>query len=216
MANNSSVYGTIALKGVWTPEMIRNLNIVMAEWAAWTYYIAADGDFSANCLTQKFNACGRWAFNLNLAYLHAWTKRECKTKPLLEIEYQQLIAEMHRNCCYIAFAYSEEETGNQILRDGTAQIEADNSSLIVASLSEQNCDYCWNEFLKRDFCGESMLEELIDEIIELLRVDDDLGEDTESAIEQWVKANTIPNDYAEELEAEQLSELKLIITGKKS
>jgi len=213
MANNSSVYGTMALEGAWTPEMIGNLNIVMAEWASWTYYIAAEGDFSADGLTQKFNACGRWAFNLNLAYLHVWTKRECQTKPLLKTAFEQLIAEMHRNCCSISFVYSEEENGNQILRDGTAKIGADNSSLIVASLSEQNCDYCWNEFLKRDFCGESMLEELIDEIIALLHVNDDLSEDTELAIEHWVKENTIPNDDAGELSAEQLAELKLIITG---
>ena len=113
---------------------------------------------------MSFFGCGRWAFNCNLRYLDEWTKGECENKPALKTAYAQLTAEMQRCGCFIDFTYSDEESGDQILRDGTARLRAENGGLVVESLPEQDYEFCWREYLEHTYGGESMLEDLVDEI----------------------------------------------------
>ena len=211
MANCSDVYGTMTLEGEWTLQMLADLNTVAKEWASWSYNIVVTDDFTHDCLSQSFLGCGRWAFNLNLDYLDAWTKGEYPEKPSLRTAYEQLTNEMQLLGGYIDFTYSEEESGNQILRDGVARLRAENGGLLIDSLSEQNYEYCWKDFIERDFCGESMLEDLVAEIFQLLNVEDGRQETFGEAVEQWVMENTAPNERAEYLDEDQLSELRAII-----
>ena len=146
MANCSIVEGTITLVGDWTDEMLVCMNIVKDRWASWTYNIDPDFDFSADRLSQSFCGCGRWSFNSNLRELDAWTKDEATSDSELELSYKKLTAEMQLRDCFIDFAYSDEENGNRLLRDGTARFRAVNNALI-GSISEHDFDFGWKDYI---------------------------------------------------------------------
>lgn len=211
MANCSDVYGIITLEGEWTDEMLSALNTVKTVWASWSYNIAPAGEFSSDLISQDFIGCGRWAFKSNIYSLDRWTKEEFEGNTELKTAYELLVAEISQRGCVIELSYSENESGTQKLCDGIARLTAENGALVVESLSEQKYDYCWHEFLERDFCGELLMEELINDIFKLFQLGEAKREDCDDAVEQWVMDNTTPGANAESLNEVQLAELEALI-----
>ena len=62
MANISSSYGTITLRGDWTKEMVEQLNTVKEEWRNWYYNTYTDDTFSKDKMTIQFDGTGRWVY----------------------------------------------------------------------------------------------------------------------------------------------------------
>lgn len=211
MANCSSAYGTITLGGVWTDEMLARLNTIKSEWASWTYNIETDSEFSADCTSQTFFGCGRWAFHNNIKALGEWTHGECESKPELGTAYALLTSEMQKHESYIDLFYSDDESGSLWLCDGTARLRAEGGALIVEHLSEQECEYCWKEYLERGCCDSSILGELVDEILDVLELDAEDREAFYDMICQWVTDHTAPNDRADQLSIEQWSALEALV-----
>ena len=211
MANCSMAYGTITLSSAWTDKMLKCLNTVKDEWGTWTYNILIDEGFADEVLTQGFFGCGRWTFRNNINSLGEWTLEECKTKPKLEAAYSTLIAEMERRDCYIDISYSDTESGNQVLYDGSARLRSKNSTLVVDSLQEINCEYNWSEYLDREFGGDALLEESVDNILPILRIEKKDRELYIKPVSDWIMNNTIPGGIVDVLEDEQIAELKALL-----
>lgn len=211
MANCSMAYGTISLLGDWTDDMFQSLNIIKREWASWSYNIEISDDFCADRTEQSFFGCGRWIFCTNIEQLGIWTADEGKSKPVLETAYAQLTKEMQQRDCTISLSYSDEENGEHYLCDGTALLRADNGTLVVDNLSVTTLEYCWREFLERDFCGDDMLSELVEELFCLLQIDKEQRESLTDHVSKWAQENTVPNARADSLDEDQLSALKVLL-----
>ena len=206
MANCSMVDGSMTLDGVWTDEMLMCMNIVKNQWAMWIYSIRVDEDFSKGCLSQIFNGCGRWEFNNNLRELDSWTKNEFGSNPGLEVAYKKLTTEMQMRSCYIDFIYSDEEHGASFFRDGTARFQAVDN-VLIGSISEQDYDYGWKDYIEQGFDDDNMFAELIDSIFDFFQINEYWRTRLREVTEKWALENTCPNTYFDNLEVEKHREL---------
>jgi len=196
MANISSAYGTMTLKGAWTPALITILNKFASKiWAKWYYNIELDpfdpeetsGEYSAT-----FIGNGRWAFNSNLECIGRWTADEVRDKPEFGPIYCELMSEMHTNGLTIEVSYSDEEGGCLVLYRQDGVLSSDGDMLVYQVTSEENLEYNWENYM--DVTGDT------DEFYLLVEsLCEQLGIETEEngPVEHWTAARTYPHysDY---------------------
>ena len=206
MANMSSAYGHMTLKGPWEPETVMHLNTIAREiWASWHYDIQIDpfeAEYKQIEPTATFYANGRWTFCSNLESLGNWMTGDVKDKPELNAIYNELLKAMYDNGLTIEVSYSDEESGFLVLYNQTGVLSSDGSTLSYSVTSEENYDYTWENYM--DVTGdEDALGLLIDSLCKQLGIKDDEG----GLIERWAAMRTTPqctdfDEISEDAQAE--------------
>jgi hypothetical protein len=192
MANISSAYGSMTLKGAWMPAAIKTLNTIAREiWATWSYGVQLD-DFDEESnhgeQTATFYGSGRWAFNSNLECLGRWTTEEITGNPALSAMYNDLMMQMHANGLTIEVSYSDEEGGCQVLYNQTGILSSNGTTLVYEVTFKESVDYNWENFMK--VTGDTdLLDELVYSLCKQIGVEDD----DDGHIERWAIARTNPH-----------------------
>ena len=213
MANISSAYGSMTLKGVWTTALIRDLNMIASEvWAKWYYDIQLD-PFDADALQDNqaaaFSGSGRWAFCLNLESLGRWTASEVAAKPEFGAVFNELIIEMQKRGLTIEVSYSDEEGGCLELYSQTGILSSDGETLAYKVTSEENYEYNWENYI--EVTGD---EDALDMLVESLCEELGLEDDANGMIERWAVARTYPHCMAfDELSEEAQAEFTELFTS---
>jgi len=208
MANCSDAYGSVTLRGTWTPAMCQNLNTIKAVWAAWPYSITVDDDFTPSLLSLGFCGIGRWTFHASLESLDEWICEEFEQKPLLAAAYLALTGAMEQHGSEIEFVYADEESGCLSISTDTVTFAAKDGHLTIEQSIEVPHEYTWEKYLALDFGGEDQFAELVDGLLALLTSDEALREANRERVEDWAKANTLPHATAYHMGEEKTAKFK--------
>ena len=145
MANVSEPSGTFRLIGDWTPEMIRNLNIIKKEWGGYFYNTEIEDDFEEAGTGLAFWGQGRWAYMYNLSGLGEAT--ELSDKDEVRKAYRALSQDMENHKARIQVEYVDRERGCEVLYEATAElfgqcgkIACEETKYIEHEYSDENLD----------------------------------------------------------------------------
>ena len=103
MANISSAYGLMTLRGDWTWDLITQFKKIASEVWAQGFYNIQLGDcdpaeyYDDVIPVISFCGSGRWAFESTLEHLGDWTDEEVRDKPELKTAYEELLSGMYEN-----------------------------------------------------------------------------------------------------------------------
>ena len=209
MANISTAYGTMKLKGNWIPILVEKLNVIAGEvWAKWYYDIQLDSfeptEETKGESTAIFSATGRWAFNSNLEALDNWTKDDAKKNPNIYAVYNDLLKGMYENNLTVEVSYSDEESGCLVLYRETGTLSSDGERLKYEVTHDENFEYNWENYM--DVTGET---ETFYMLVKNLCEQPGLSENKNDLIELWAKNRTYPHstDF-DELDDDMQEEFK--------
>jgi hypothetical protein len=131
MANISTVFGSVSLRGKWTDDMLKNLNVLRKDWATYYYNTEIDDDFSEDSLEQSFIASGRRTYINNLTNLADWSADNAAdaVRDLAKAMSEQTDSG-------IIFNYTEDEPGSCFLQTASVEIVPDkfNPKTYLASM----------------------------------------------------------------------------------
>jgi len=192
MANVSSAYGYMTLKGAWPLALITNLNTIASEiWAKCFYNIELDPFDHAGVqheCSAIFSGNGRWAFHSNMECLGTWTAEEIKEKPEHISIYNELMTGMHENGLTVEVSYSDEEGGCLILYRQDGILSSDGEMLVYQVTSEGHLKYNWENYM--DVTGDAdQYDSLVESLCEMLGLDNDES----GMVGHWAAARTYPH-----------------------
>ena len=143
MANNSGAWGTMTLKGDWTPSSIKKINeIARMVWAQFHYDLSV-GPFSDEEISQTMSGNGRWTFTNNLESLGAWTSSMVEEDEGLLPSYNMLLAEMEAEWLLVHVSFYDCEPNNHVLYTQSGTLSAKDGHLAYTIASEERYDYNW-------------------------------------------------------------------------
>jgi hypothetical protein len=195
MANISSAYGNMSLTGDWKRGQIDTLNKIADKvWRSWGYNIDVSDEFGADTerLSSAFLGNGRWAFELNLEYLGAWTENGVADGyPELLPAYKTLLADMEANGLSIDVSFSDEEGGCEVLYKQEGVLKACDGSLVYEKNFTEQFEYNWRNVIDVAEEGGSF-----NELVAALAEHAGIPESDAQEIEAWAMENTYPHSFS--------------------
>jgi hypothetical protein len=211
MANISDAYGSMTLKGSWTPALIEKLNIIAQEiWAKWFYNTELDPfnpDAAPEERVSTFNGNGRWAYSSNLENLGRWTSEKIEKQSEFADVFAELIREMKANELVIEVDYFDEEAGLCVLYTESGEISSNGETFKYHESSYQDYDHNWENYM--EVTGD---EDIFYELVENLCTE--IGISKNDEVEAWVKENTNPHCIEfKELDDERQAKFKAMFSA---
>ena len=159
MANISSSFGTITLKGDWTDEQIKWYYIFIIGLGNGYYNTIVETDLE-NVIKEKtmnFVGSGRWAYICNLESMHGWIEdisldtiefinnfgalNQTITHAEYNLMYVWLLKEMNEHHLTVDWEYTDVEGGLGVLQTVCGVQTSTGTELLFAPSSVQNYEY---------------------------------------------------------------------------
>lgn len=159
MANISSAFGTITLKGDWTDEQIKWYYTFIIGLGNGYYNTIVETDLE-NVIKEKtmnFVGSGRWAYICNLESMHGWIKdisldtiefinnfgalNQTITHAEYNLMYVWLLKEMNEHHLTVDWEYTDVEGGLGVLQTVCGVQTSTGTELLFAPSSVQNYEY---------------------------------------------------------------------------
>lgn len=203
MANLSSAYGTITLKGSWNKKQIKLL-IEVFDMLSKGYYnieLMNPDTLYTEGYTSGFGGTGRWSFMGNLRNFNDWILQD--TEEYSSTTANKLIKEMFNNKLTIHWAVRDEEAGVGFIHIFEGRHEAsDLTSLEFKTEMEEEHDHNLKNMMEYYNDDEEMFYDIIFRMKDLLNIDEDHIEDVLKQdpnwwnISSWVhELEDIPTDF---------------------
>lgn len=159
MANISSAFGTITLKGDWTDEQIKWYYTFIIGLGNGYYNTIVETDLE-NVIKEKtmnFVGSGRWAYICNLESMHGWIEdisldtiefinnfgalNQTITHAEYNLMYVWLLKEMNEHHLTVDWEYTDVEGGLGVLQTVCGVQTSTGTELLFAPSSVQNYEY---------------------------------------------------------------------------
>lgn len=159
MANISSAFGTITLKGDWTDEQIKWYYTFIIGLGNGYYNTVVETDLE-NVIKEKtmnFVGSGRWAYICNLESMHGWIEdisldtiefinnfgalNQTITHAEYNLMYVWLLKEMNEHHLTVDWEYTDVEGGLGVLQTVCGVQTSTGTELLFAPSSVQNYEY---------------------------------------------------------------------------
>jgi len=159
MANISSAFGTITLKGDWTDEQIKWYYTFIIGLGNGYYNTIVETDLE-NVIKEKtmnFVGSGRWAYICNLESMHGWIEdisldtiefinnfgalNQTITHAEYNLMYVWLLKEMNKHHLTVDWEYTDVEGGLGVLQTVCGVQTSTGTELLFTTTGEQNYQY---------------------------------------------------------------------------